>query len=190
MGQVARLGLLAQLVPGRKKLIVYAYNVESNRRARMTTYPQLRWEGGCRCGQVRVTISAPPILTMACHCKGCQRMSASAFSLGAAIPSEAFTVIQGEPVIGGLHGANRHYFCPHCMSWIFTRAQGIDQFVNLRPTTLDDASWFAPFIETCTKERLPWASTGAVYSFETFPPAADWSGLMTEYARQAAKSTQ
>ena len=39
----------------------------------------------------------------------------------------------------------------------FTRAQGIENFVNLRPTMLDDASWFAPFIETCTNEWLPWA---------------------------------
>ena len=147
----------------------------------------LPWEAGCRCGQVRMRISAPPILTMACHCKGCQRMSASAFSLGAAIPSEGFSVIQGATVIGGLHGANRHYFCAHCMSWIFTRAHGIDQFVNLRPTMLDDASWFVPFIETRTKDELQWASTGATYSFEAFPPPADWVGLMTEYARQSAK---
>src|ERR1700691_5885005 len=76
------------------------------------------WEGGCRCGQVHMRISAPPILTMACHCKGRQRMSSSAFSLGVAIPSEGFAVIKGEPVIGGLHGANRHYFSPHCMSWV------------------------------------------------------------------------
>jgi hypothetical protein len=93
-------------------------------------------------------------------------------------------------VIGGLHGANRHYFCPYCMSWIFTRARGIDQFVNLRPTMLDDASWFEPFIETFTKERLPWASTSAVYSFETFPPVADWAGLMAEYAKQASNSSK
>jgi hypothetical protein len=131
-------------------------------------------------------VSAPPILTMACHCKGCQRMSASAFSLGVAIPSEGFSVIQGETVIGGLHGANRHYFCPHCMSWIFTRAHGIDKFVNLRPTMLDDASWLVPFIETCTKDKLPWAVTGAVYSFESSPPAAEWAGLMTEYASTTA----
>jgi hypothetical protein len=150
----------------------------------------LPWEGGCRCGQVRIKVSAAPLLSMACHCKGCQRMSASAFSLGVAIPSEGFAVIQGEPVIGGLHGANRHYFCASCMSWIFTRAQGIDQFVNVRPTMLDDASFFAPFIETCTKDRLQWATTGAVYSFETFPPAAEWAGLMAEYARQAAKPTR
>ena len=151
----------------------------------MTSDWHLPWEGGCRCGQVRMRISAPPILTMACHCKGCQRMSASAFSLGAAIPSEGFEVIKGEPVIGGLHGANRHYFCAYCMSWIFTRAHGIEAFVNLRPTMLDDASWFAPFIETCTKDKLPWASTGATYSFEAFPPAADWAGFMAEYAKQA-----
>jgi hypothetical protein len=139
---------------------------------------------------VRIKVSAAPLLAMACHCKGCQRMSSSAFSLGVAIPSEGFSVIKGEAVIGGLHGANRHYFCAHCMSWIFTRAQGIDQFVNLRPTMLDDASWFAPFIETCTRERLPWAVTGAVHSSETFPAAAEWPGLIAEYARQPAKASQ
>ena len=30
----------------------------------------------------------------------------------------------------------------------------MDKFVNLRATMLDDASWFVPFIETCTKEKL------------------------------------
>jgi hypothetical protein len=54
-------------------------------------------------------------------------------------------VTKGEPVIGGLHGATRHYFCPHCMSWMFTRAEGFDWFVNLRATMLDDPSWFTPF---------------------------------------------
>ncbi|TIW64275.1 MAG: GFA family protein, partial [Mesorhizobium sp.] len=105
-------------------------------------------EGGCRCGRIRLRITAPPLLTMACHCTGCQRMSASAYSLSAAIPSEAFAVTEGEPVIGGLHGASRHYFCPHCMSWMFTRPEGLDWFVNLRPTMLDDPGWFTPFVET------------------------------------------
>ena len=62
-------------------------------------------EGGCRCGQVRIKMTAPPFLTMACHCTGCQRMTGSAFSLSAAYPSNAFSVTQGEPVIGGLHGS-------------------------------------------------------------------------------------
>ncbi|WP_455269383.1 GFA family protein [Rhizobium herbae] len=143
-------------------------------------------EGGCRCGQVRLKISAPPILTMACHCTGCQKMSSSAYSLSAAIPAEGFEVIAGEPVIGGLHGATRHYFCPHCMTWMFTRPEGMDWFVNLRPTMLDDSSGFAPFIETFTSEKLPFAATAAVHSYETFPPMEAYEGLVQEFAAQSA----
>jgi len=145
------------------------------------TIPQ---EGGCRCGQVRLKISAQPILTMACHCAGCQKMSASAFSLSAAIPAEGFDIIAGEPVIGGLHGGTRHYFCPHCMTWMFTRPEGMDWFVNLRTTMLDDTSSIAPFIETFTSEKLPWATTSAVHSYETFPPMEAYEGLMQEFAGQ------
>src|SRR6185437_11449420 len=58
-------------------------------------------DGQCRCGDVRIRISARPILTMACHCKGCQRMSSSAFSLSAAVPTTGFEVIRGQPVLGG-----------------------------------------------------------------------------------------
>jgi hypothetical protein len=152
------------------------------------TMSDLPQDGGCRCGKVRIRISAPPLLTMACHCTGCQRMSSSAFSLSAAIPADGFEVTQGEPVIGGLHGATRHYFCPHCMSWMFTRPEGMDWFVNLRPTMLDDPSGFTPFIETWTSEALPWARTPAVHSFETMPQFEAFEGLTREFAERAART--
>ncbi|HYW21002.1 MAG TPA: GFA family protein [Nodularia sp. (in: cyanobacteria)] len=147
----------------------------------------LPWSGGCRCGQIRLRVSAPPLLTMACHCTGCQRMTASAFSLSVAIPSIGFSILKGQPTIGGLHGATRHYFCPHCMSWMFTRPEGMDEFVNLRATMLDDVSWFTPFIETWTREKLLWATTSPVYSFETLPKEEDYASLIEEYAKQASK---
>ena len=65
----------------------------------------LAQEGGCRCGQVRFRVGGAPLITMACHCTGCQRMTASAYSLSALYPRESLEVVQGEPVIGGLHGA-------------------------------------------------------------------------------------
>ncbi|NOU26648.1 MAG: GFA family protein [Polyangiaceae bacterium] len=138
-------------------------------------------EGGCRCGQVRIRITAPPLLSMACHCTGCQRMSASAFSLSLAIPSAGFAVIAGEPVIGGLHGKTHHYFCPHCMSWMFTRPEGLDFFVNVRSTMLDDTRGIAPFVETYMDEKLPFASTGARHSFGTFPSFEKYDALIAEY---------
>lgn len=142
-------------------------------------------EGQCRCGQVGFRVSGPPIVTMACHCKGCQRMSASAFSLSALYPSDRFEILQGEPVIGGLHGPTRHFFCPHCMSWLFTRPEGMDEFVNVRSTMLDDAAAFVPFIETYTREKLPWARTPAIHSFETLPPMERYPELVAEFAERA-----
>ncbi len=141
-------------------------------------------EGGCRCGQLRFRVTAKPIITMACHCTGCQRMTASAFSLSALYPSDAFEVTAGDPVIGGLHGGTRHFFCPHCMSWAFTLPEGIDGFVNVRAMLFDDASDFIPFVETYTSEALPWAKTPAVHSFEKFPPVERYPALAEEFARQ------
>lgn len=141
-------------------------------------------EGSCRCGEVRVKITAAPMITMACHCKGCQKMSASAFSCSAAIPTAGFAVTEGEPVIGGTHGDDiHHYHCPRCKSWIFTRMVGMDFFVNLRPTMLDDATWFAPFVETYTSTKFPWAKTGAVHNYPEFPPLQAFEGLMKEFAQ-------
>jgi len=148
--------------------------------------PQIKLpaEGSCRCGEVRVKITAPPMITMACHCRGCQKMSASAFSCSAAIPTVGFEVTAGEPVIGGVHGNDiHHYHCPRCKSWIFTRMVGMDFFVNLRPTMLDDASWFAPFVETYTSTKLPWAHTGAVHGYPEFPPLEAFEGLIKEFAQ-------
>ena len=74
---------------------------------------KLPMEGQCRCGAVRLKVTAPPLITMACQCTGCQRMGSRAYSLSVAIPADGFSVIAGEPVIGGLHGATMHNFCPH-----------------------------------------------------------------------------
>ena len=147
--------------------------------------PNLPWLGGCRCGQTRICVSAPPLLASACHCTGCQRMTASAFSLTLTIPAEGFEVTAGSPVIGGLHGPTRHYFCPRCMSWMFTRPEGMDAFVNLRPSMLDEHGWFAPFIEVWTREKLPWATTAAVRSYPTEPEFSEYAALIAEYAQTA-----
>ena len=147
---------------------------------------KLPWDGGCRCGAVRIRVSRPPLLALACHCTGCQTMSASAFSLSLAIPTDGFAVIRGEPVLGGLD-RDMHHFCPACMTWLFTRPPGLDWFVNLRPSTLDDHRWFAPFAETWTSEKLPWAETGAAHGFAQVPELAAFEPLIADYAGQGAR---
>lgn len=151
--------------------------------------PALPAEGGCRCGGVRFRVTKAPLITMACHCTGCQKMTASAYSTSVAIPADGFEVIKGEPVIGGMKQADLpHFFCPDCMSWMFTRPKALDFMANVRATLFDDTSWYAPFVETCVSEKLDWAETGAPHGFSQFPTMEDMSILIDAYADWAAAS--
>ncbi|MGO4840002.1 aldehyde-activating protein, partial [Rhizobiaceae sp. 2RAB30] len=41
-------------------------------------------------------------------------------------------------------------------------------------------------IETFTSEKLPWVTTSAKHSFETYPPFENYEGLTAEYAELLA----
>lgn len=101
-------------------------------------------------------------------------MASSAFSLTAICGASAFEVTKGKPVIGGLRDpALQHFFYGDCMTWLFTRPD--------LPTMLEEHRWFAPFMEPWTATRLPWAETGAVRSFDGFPPMETFDELSREY---------
>jgi hypothetical protein len=51
---------------------------------------------------------------------------------------------------------------------------------------LDDPRPFPPFIETYSSEKLPWASTPAVRSFEKFPAVEEYESLARDYAAHAS----
>jgi hypothetical protein len=149
-----------------------------------------RQEGGCRCGAVRFAVSGDPLATFACHCKGCQRMSASAFSLTSLYPDERFEMLQGNTVLGGLKGETRHHFCAACMTWMFTRAEALGPFVNIRSTMLDDASRQRPFVDMYLAEGFAWAHSGAERGYQTAPQESEFGELMTAYAAWDGKVMQ
>jgi hypothetical protein len=148
---------------------------------------KLPWDGGCLCGGLRFRITAPPLLSMACHCTGCQKLTASAFALSLAIPTDGFAVTKGEPVIGGLHRATKQLYCGHCKNWVFTKPGGLDFFVNVRSTMLDKHDWVVPFVEVHTAEKLPWATTPAKHSFATQPDMQGYQPLVEAFAREGAR---
>lgn len=118
---------------------------------------KLPWDGGCRCGALRFEITQPPLIASVCHCRGCQRMSASAFSTTLVIPGDGFAMTAGAPVIGGIHGKDAHHqHCDRCKSWVFTKMAAPEMnFVDLRATMLDDASWFVPYMENPDRREAP-----------------------------------
>ena len=138
-------------------------------------------EGACICGQCRVRISMAPIITLACHCRGCQKLSASAFSLTAMVPAAGFEVLAGETRIGALHGANPYVYCANCLNWLYTELMSAP-FVNVRPGLFNVPAWSVPFIESYVSEKLPWATTPAKHSFPKFPDPQQYGPLMAEFA--------
>ena len=110
-------------------------------------------------------------------------MSGSAFSLTVMVPAEGFTITKGEPVIGGLKGDNKHYFCPSCLSWVFTRPMQLASVVNIRSTMLDETGDVAPFIETCTGEKLQFVDLPVHRSYDVFPEAEDIGPLIEAFSQ-------
>jgi hypothetical protein len=45
--------------------------------------------GGCQYGKIRYEISETPQSVYACHCRDCQRLTSSAFSMGIVVPEAA-----------------------------------------------------------------------------------------------------
>ena len=145
---------------------------------------KLPMTGGCRCCRVRFEISAPPMITLICHCTGCQRMTGSAYSTTVMVPTAGLNLTQGDVVIGGIRGDQGHHqHCDYCKSWIFTEIVPDMGFVNVRATMLDDTDWFTPYAETYTNEALAWARiNGPTHSFATFPTAEEYQPLLAEFA--------
>lgn len=143
------------------------------------------WEGTCLCGSVNVKATGPALLTMACHCRDCQKLTASAFSLTTMFSSDSFSYI-GDLIKGGNRSSERvHYFCKSCLNFVFSEINGATHRINLRTSILDEASQFEPFIETMTDQKMPWVRIPAVHSFTRYPKSLDeLQMLMNEYSKQ------
>jgi len=149
---------------------------------------KLPWSASCLCGQVKMQISAPPIIAMACHCRGCQKLTSGPYSLTLMIPEQGFAVVSGETEIGGLRReAGRQFYCPNCKSWVFTQGESLQGLVNFRATMLDDARWVQPYVDTMAAEKLPSVVSGAVHSFPAWPAESDHADLIAGYARDGAR---
>ena len=141
----------------------------------------LPWDGHCRCDAVRFRVVAAPIATAVCHCRGCQRMSSSAFSLTLMAPTGGVEITRGELVPGGLPGGDlKHRCCDRCKTWVMTEIEAFG-LLNVRAALLDDAGWFVPFLETYRSTKLAWVTTPAVERFDEFPEPALYPQLLADY---------
>lgn len=71
------------------------------------------------------------------------------------------------------------------MSFVFTGIEGADTRVNLRASVLDDLTWFVPFVELMTDDKLSWASVPAAHSFARYPETVEEvEALVADYSKR------
>lgn len=109
-------------------------------------------------------------------------MTSGPYSLSALYPEKQFRLLEGETILGGLKGPTRHYFCADCLSWLFTRPDGLDGMVNIRTPLFEDAASFPPFVEVYRAQGLPGSQSGAPHSFEGAPEVDAFLSLAEEYS--------
>lgn len=120
------------------------------------TYPI---EGSCQCGGVKYRLLAAPQMVVACHCKECQKLSTSAFSITAMV--KAIDVeFEGEMAewsrladSGNTSGAK---FCPTCGNRIYHFNPAEPDMIKLKPSSLDDTSIIQPSAHVWVSEKQDW----------------------------------
>lgn len=116
--------------------------------------------GGCLCGAIRYTVSAPLTSVIACHCTHCRKISGAGSSHNVAIPTSALAITQGEPRVYAdtADSGNRlnRFFCANCGSSLFSRREKTPEMTVLKAGTLDDASSLKLAMNIWTDSALPW----------------------------------
>ena len=145
--------------------------------------PEPPFKGSCLCGSVHVHITAPPMLTLICHCRDCQKLTASAYSLTTMFPEDSFSCT-GDLIAGGLKSSGRvHHFCKSCLNFIYSEIGEGSRRINLRTSILDVAALFEPFVELMSDHKMPWVSTPAARSFSSYPKdLQELQALMDDYS--------
>lgn len=129
--------------------------------------------GSCQCGRITYKLSKPPVAIAACHCKQCQKLSTSAFSLSAMVDSDALE-ISGDMSewsrISENGNTSTAKFCPTCANHIYHYNPNNPSHLMLKPSTLSDTSIVNPTIHVWVSEKQSWYQIPeGVLVYETQP---------------------
>ena len=114
--------------------------------------------GGCQCGAARYAISAAPLRLIACHCRECQKQSASAFGMSLIVRRASLTLTQGETRTWSRKADSGNtvncVFCVACGTRLWHAKQGFD-YVSIKGGSLDVPLDFSDAVHCWTSRKLP-----------------------------------
>ncbi len=114
--------------------------------------------GGCQCGETRYAISAAPLALIACHCRECQKQSASAFGMSLIVRRAAVTLTKGETRTWSRKADSGRtvscVLCVACGTRLWHAKEGFD-YVSIKGGSLDVPLDFSHAIHCWTSRKLP-----------------------------------
>ena len=117
--------------------------------------------GGCLCGAIRYTVSAPVTGLRACHCTHCQKTSGTGSSVNAVVPGAAFTITQGTPrryTDKGDSGRTLfRYFCADCGSPLYSQREKSPERIVVRAGSFDHPPAVNITAHIWTRSARPWS---------------------------------
>ena len=114
--------------------------------------------GGCQCGAVRYEIAKEPLAVYVCHCRECQKQSASAFGISLLVPRDAFRVERGEVCTWSRRTDSGRrldcMFCPTCGSRVWHASPG-SATITVKGGSLDRSVDLTHAVHIWTSRKLP-----------------------------------
>lgn len=114
--------------------------------------------GGCQCGSVRYEVTGEPVTTYVCHCRECQKQSASAFGISVIVKRSDLRV-QGEVKVWSRAtdrgGTLACAFCPVCGSRLWHEPVGASETISVKGGSLDQPPDLRSVSHIWTSRKLP-----------------------------------
>ncbi len=116
-------------------------------------------QGSCQCGAVTYELHEPPLMVVACHCKECQKLSTSAFSITAVVRADAVRFkgkMNDWSRVADSGNINAAKFCPTCGNRIYHYNPDQPDTIKLKPSNLADTRIIEPTAHVWVSEKQAW----------------------------------
>ena len=115
--------------------------------------------GGCQCGQVRYEIAGRPHAIFVCHCRECQKQSASAFGISVMVRSADVRLVSGRPQRWSRQTDTGRtlacFFCPACGTRVWHGDRESADEISVKGGSLDEPPDLRDAVHIWTARRLP-----------------------------------
>jgi len=115
--------------------------------------------GRCQCGEVCYESRGETQGLYICHCRECQKQSASAFGISLYVPRAGFRVTKGEPKYWNRDTDSgkklKCAFCPTCGTRLWHESDPASETISIKGGSLDDPIDVSNAVHVWVTRKLP-----------------------------------